>query len=164
MSRTYKIFSEIDERFNLAPRSTKNIEAVCDVMTKCDFLNINELAHYAQISGSPEPLKDDKDAGRKYYSAEQFTAVYSKSNYLTALIDVLFIDTPVLYDLDKDGKMKLRNTVSIAGKEMKVSDVVAQIDREEVYAALGFFLSRFGETLHDHKSWLELSKVFHSVG
>jgi hypothetical protein len=154
--RTYKLFDSLEERFNLNRRSFTHIENVCRVMTECDFLSPSDAAYYAQIADFPT----EEHEGEKFY---RFKHKWSKGNYLLALMSALFVDVPALYELKSDGSPSWKKTVEISGTKYKVSELRGQVDAEEVYSALGFFLASIGWTLHDQSGVLKLLQALQTV-
>lgn len=155
--RTYKVFTDLDERFNLVPRSHRNIQSVCRVMCDSVHLADQDRAYYAQEGGiEPDSVKD----GKVRY---EFTDRWDKSNYLAGMVEVLFQERIKLFDIDSKGTPKLRKTVTISGQEYDGEELFQQLDREEVYSAFSFFLSRFGATLHDAQNWLAISQLFQQI-
>jgi len=154
---TYKVFTDIDVRLNLVPRSQKNIEAVCRVMCDSMHLSDHDRAYYAQEGGiEPKSVTD----GKIQY---EFTDRWNKSNYLAAMVEVLFQERVKLYEINSKGVPELCKTVFIDGEQYDGKALLEQLDREEVYSAFGFFLSRFGATLHDAQNWLSISNLFQQL-
>jgi hypothetical protein len=149
---TYKLFTDIDERFNLNPRSFANVQSVCRVMCESNHLHADDVGYYAQIGGF-EPQEEN---GQKFYS---FAQKWTKSTYLQGMVDVLFIDTPKLFIVDSKGLPKLRDKIAVSGESYKGEELIAQLDVEEVYKAFCFFLSCIGETVHDHAAFMNISKL-----
>lgn len=88
MSKTFKLFVNKKEEFNVAKATQKNIEVICGVMVKCNFLSAQETIHYAQLAGfSPE--KNDK--GEETYT---FDKDLNKQGYWEAILPVLFVEKP----------------------------------------------------------------------
>jgi hypothetical protein len=139
---TYKLFEGIDEEFNLSVRSFKNIQNVCRVMCECNFLSEPDVFHYVQIGG----FTPEKQKGQEFYA---FDKLWSKSNYLMALLPYLFSDAPALWT--KDG---LKKKVTLGDTTYTGQELQDKFLSEEAYSALGFFLSCIGETLHDHSLFL----------
>jgi hypothetical protein len=154
--RTYKLFDHLEERFNLNRRTFANIEAVCRVMTECDFLSPSDAAYYAQIADLPTEEED----GQKYY---RFNQKWSKGNYLLALMPALFVDVPALFRMDSKGVPQPLKSVEIGGVTHDVAELRANVDAEEVYSALGFFLACIGWTLHDQSGALALLEALQSL-
>lgn len=157
MERTYKVFTDIETRFNLVPRSQKNVEAVCRIMCNSMHLSDHDRAYYAQEGGiEPDSVKD----GKIRY---EFTDLWNKSTYLPAMVEVLFQERVKMFEINSKGVPELCKTVFVDGEQYDGKALLEQLDREEVYSAFGFFLSRFGATLHDAQHWLTISHLFQQL-
>ena len=93
--QTFKIFEDDSEEFNVVKATQKNIEEICGVLVRCNFLSAEETVYYAEIAGF-EP--DEKD-GKKVF---EFTKDLTKKSYVDPLINKLFIEKPEYKDtIDK---------------------------------------------------------------
>jgi len=84
---------------NIVKATDNNVKAICKVMCECDFLQPDEVIHYAQIAG----FKPEKDkAGNDYF---RFNQKHTKATYLHELAKVLYIE-PLSGDLDRAQVLK----------------------------------------------------------
>ena len=73
---------------NIVKATDNHVKAICKVMCECDFLQPEEVIHYAQIAG----FKPEKDkAGNDYF---RFNQKYNKETYIHELAKVLYIEQP----------------------------------------------------------------------
>ena len=89
--QTFKIFEDDSEEFNVVKATQKNIEEICGVLVRCNFLSAEETIYYAEIAGF-EP--DEKD-GKKVF---EFEKDLTKKSYIKPLINSLFIEKPKYKD------------------------------------------------------------------
>lgn len=158
MTPTYKLFTNVDEQFNLVNRSHANKRAICEVMYSRKDLDANNRGHYASIAGLEPVEKGDI----RYY---EFDERYDRHNWYWAIVDKLFMDCPALMVLNgKNKPIFASNKIEIGGVTLSARQWCEEhLDEEAVMSALGFFLSRSGETVHGQADWLFLSKMFRQL-
>ena len=129
--KTYKLFTDSDEEYNLVPANQENIERICAVMCRRSDLQNHELAYYADLGGI-EP--DEVNGFEKKWNFPH--RPLSKSTYMAALVPALFIDGRDVKLIDDKGKVTDR-------------DRFKKLDFAVMRTAVDFFFASFGETLHD---------------
>jgi len=155
--RTYKLFDNSEEEFNIVSRSFYNIQEVCKLMCECTFLSDQDVYHYVQIGGLPHEIIKDQ-------AVLFFEKKWDKHNYLMGLAPVLFKDAPSIYEVSSDGEPKLKSKVTIGDKDYTGKEARGMFNAEECYSAFGFFLSCIGETLHDHRLFLNSLTAIQQMG